>query len=98
MQALLHDFAAKQPGKQSHAAEEDSETKVKELEDAGKNGSIFSQVAMASHRAVQTVQGDDEGRRERREVDPNAAPHPQNLLEFDAGNREDLRRPQLPRR
>src|SRR5215471_20467060 len=61
MKALLHHLATKQPGKQSQAAEEDSESKVKELEDAGKDSGVFTQTAIAPHGTVQSVERDHEG-------------------------------------
>ena len=40
MQALLNDFAAKQPREDSQAAEENPEPQIEELEDAGEHLSI----------------------------------------------------------
>src|SRR5262249_32829520 len=55
MQAFFHDFAAKQPGEQAHAPEEDPHAQVEDLEDVGKDARIFAHIAPAAHRAVQGV-------------------------------------------
>src|SRR5215472_14293566 len=72
MQALFHDFAAKQPGKQPHAGEEDRAMQI-ELEDVSKHPGVFFKDGPVIQ---QSMDGDYEHRRQSQEVNPDAASHP----------------------
>jgi hypothetical protein len=63
---------------------------VEHLKDYGQDFSIFVDVAVPPKRALQSMGSDDHYRPKRNQINPDAAPHPEILPQFNAHNREKL--------
>src|SRR5215472_15489830 len=98
MQAFLHDLAAEQVHENAYTPEEDGKPQEEELKDGGEHVGVFPNVSRSSVlEVVEGVPGEQHKRSKGQEVDPEAAPGEEGLLQLEPQDGSDLRPPECPR-
>ena len=96
MQTFLYYLTPERPGKQTHAAEENSQAQIEELKEHAHHARVFFDIAVQPQRAVQSVPDNQEHRCAGEQVYPQAAPPEKVFLQFHAQDGSQLCGPQLP--